>query len=131
METGIVSLLLAAAVGIGAGILYDGLRPVRRAVVPLAAALLDGVFCALAACALFFLTMSSKSGALGLWEMSAAAAAVLLYFHSFSRFFSSFFAAAFDKQLAAARKAKNAVKKSIASIKKFFQKTRECFIMKR
>lgn len=69
-------LLLAAGLGVGLGLLYDLLRPLRRRT---GDALWDLLFCAAAALGGFCFAMRSDSGRLGSGELAAALAAFWLY----------------------------------------------------
>ena len=124
-------LAFSFALGILVGVLYDALRPMRRASKTLAAALLDIVFCALTAGGFFCLAMSSRSGMLGLWELAAAAVGLLLYTHYLSAQVYRFFARGLDMLRALGKKFHKRVKKTVLSSKKYFIKMRECFIIRR
>ena len=81
------ALLLAALLGFGAGLLYDLLRPPRRALPRLWAALVDlfyglGVFTGL-----FLFAKSAGDGRLGLSELSAALLGFLAWLHLLSPVF--------------------------------------------
>ncbi len=73
------ALLLAAAIGIGAGLLYDLLRPPRWRNRGLAAFLLDALFCLILGAALFLFAMSFGDGRLGLGALAAAWTGFLAY----------------------------------------------------
>ena len=91
MESGIVpqaaALLLAALLGLGAGLLYDLLRPPRRAMRRAWAALTDLLYASCVGIGLFLFAMSAGEGRLGLWELGAALAGFLVYLHLLSPFF--------------------------------------------
>ena len=72
-----VSLLLALTAGVGLGILYDLLRPLRRRCGDM---LWDLLFCAAAAFLCFCLAMRSGSAALGTGELAASLLGLLGYF---------------------------------------------------
>ncbi len=84
METNLLdqalSLLCFALLGLGLGLLYDLLRPLRYA--GKHAFLWDGSFCAAAAAGIFFLSMGS--GRLGLWDITAALLSFCLYINLLS-----------------------------------------------
>ena len=121
---------LSLTLGLLVGVLYDALRPLRRASKPLPALLLDVLFCALAAGGLFCLAMSADSGMLGLWELAAAAVGLLLYTQYLSAPVYRFFARVLDILSAAMKNFRKLIKKTAVSTKKFFIKMRECFIIK-
>lgn len=88
METSLarqgLSLLTALAMGMGLGLLYDLLRPPRRRLRPVPAALLDGLFALASGAAVFVFAMGAGEGRLGLWELTAALLGALLYLHALS-----------------------------------------------
>lgn len=73
------ALLLAAAIGLGAGLLYDLLRPPRWQRRGLAAFLLDALFCLILGAALFLFAMSFGEGRLGLGALAVAWTGFLAY----------------------------------------------------
>ena len=75
------SLLLACGFGLGLGLLYDMLRPIRRRG---GDTLWDGLFCLCAAGAAFFLAMRAESGVLGTGELLMSLLGLLAYFHFLS-----------------------------------------------
>lgn len=123
-------ILLAHLGGWLLGLLYDLLRPPRRRLRPLPAAMLDIVYCAAAFSAVFIFAMSAGSGRVGTWELFAALLGFLAYMHSLSRIFAPWL----DKICAAAWRAvgrgKNLSKKVWKIAKRYFQKSKECFIIK-
>ena len=60
-------LLLALLLGLGTGLLYDLLRPLRRAAGIAAAAGLDALFCLLTGTGIFLFAMGAGDGKLGQW----------------------------------------------------------------
>lgn len=76
-----LSLLLAFALGLGLGLLYDLFRPVRRRG---GDALWDGLFCLCAACLAFLSAMRAESGVLGTGKLLLSLLGMLSYFHFFS-----------------------------------------------
>ena len=76
-------LLPALLLGIGLGLLYDLLRPLRRRV-ERAAAWTDALFALFAGAAAFALAMCAPDGRLGLWSLTAALLAFLLQLHLLS-----------------------------------------------
>ncbi len=77
----LLELLLAFVLGLGVGLLYELLRPLRCRGGALAAALLDLLFCLLSGLGAFCYAMSAGSGRLGLWELSAMLLGFLLHLH--------------------------------------------------
>ncbi len=75
-----LSLLCFALLGLGLGLLYDMLRPMRYA--GGRACIWDGLFCAVAAAGLFVLSMGS--GRLGQWDMAAALLMFCVYINLLS-----------------------------------------------
>lgn len=78
------ALLLAALLGALAGLLYDLLRPPRRALRQPWAALTDLLYALAVGAGLFFFAMSAGDGRLGLWELAAALLGFLLYLRRLS-----------------------------------------------
>lgn len=78
------ALGLAAAIGLGAGLLYDLLRPARWQRRGLAAFLFDALFCLSLGAALFVFAMSLGDGRLGLGALAAAWTGFLVYQHRIS-----------------------------------------------
>ena len=76
-----LSLLLAFALGLGLGFLYDLFRPIRRRGRD---ALWDGLFCLCAACLAFLFAMRAENGVLGTGELLFSLLGMLSYFHFFS-----------------------------------------------
>ena len=75
------SLLLACGFGLGLGLLYDMLRPIRRRG---GDTIWDALFCLSAAGAAFFLAMRAESGVLGTGELLMSLLGLLAYFHFLS-----------------------------------------------
>ncbi len=124
-------LLLALLLGAGTGLLYDVLRPIRRASGKVAAAILDALFCLLAGTGLFLFAMGAGDGRLGQWELCAALLGFLAYLHFLSRFILpvlEFAAGTAASELALCKKS---LKKFLHFTKFIFQKLHECFIIKR
>ena len=78
-------LLLALALGVVLGLLYDLLRPLRRRA-GRGSPLLDLLFALLAGLGAFCCAMSADSGSLGIWELAAALLGFLLWQNFLSRF---------------------------------------------
>lgn len=79
-----IRLLLALLLGLGTGLLYDLLRPLRRAAGMIAAAGLDALFCLLTGAGIFLFAMSAGDGKLGQWELCAALLGFLAWLHLLS-----------------------------------------------
>lgn len=77
-------LLLALLLGLGTGLLYDLLRPLRRAAGMVAAALLDALFCLLTGAGVFLFAMSAGDGKLGQWELCASLLGFLAWLYLIS-----------------------------------------------
>ena len=77
------ALLPALLLGIGLGLVYDLLRPLRRRAA-WAAAWTDALFVLLAGVAAFALAMCAPDGRLGLWVLTAALLGFLLQLHLLS-----------------------------------------------
>ena len=74
-----LALLAAALIGLGAGLLYDLLRPPRWRLRAAAAFVLDALYCLVLGAALFLFAMSWGEGRLGLGTLTAAWAGFLAY----------------------------------------------------
>ncbi len=79
-------LLMALLLGLGTGLLYDLLRPLRRAAGTVAAAGLDALFCLLTGAGIFLFAMGAGEGKLGQWELCAALLGFLTWLHLLSPF---------------------------------------------
>ena len=77
------ALGLAFCLGLASGLLYDLLRPPRRAL-GRAGALLDALYCLAVGAGLFVFAMSAGDGRLGQWELAAALLGFLAYLHVLS-----------------------------------------------
>ena len=73
------ALGLAVLIGIGAGLLYDLLRPPRWRLRAAAAFALDALYCLILGAALFVFAMSRGDGQLGLGALAAAWTGFLAY----------------------------------------------------
>lgn len=80
IEKQALSLLCFACIGLGTGLLYDMIRPMRYR--SKAEFLWDGLFCFLSAGLCFVL--SSAFGSMGLWDMAAACGGFCLYINYLS-----------------------------------------------
>ena len=112
------------------GLLYDLLRPPRRRMGKGFAALLDILFCAAAGSAAFLFAMSAGNGRLGCWELLAALCGFLLYQYTLSRVFEPVVDKIFGFFCRIARRGKSFTKKVCKTAKFYFQKSKECFIIK-
>lgn len=124
-------LLLALLLGVGTGLLYDVLRPMRRAAGKVAAALLDALFCLLTGTGLFVFAMDAGDGRLGQWELCAALLGFLSYLHLFSPFILPVFEKAAAFLASGLALCKKSLKNFLHFAKFFFQKLHQCFIIKK
>jgi len=115
------SLLLGALLGLG----YDLLRPPRRNGGRVLGALLDLLFCLFAGAVCFVEAMSSRSGRLGLWELSASLLGFLLYLYLLSPFFLPVFSSVYGLLCKIIGWFKIFFAKSHFFAKKYFQKVRK------
>lgn len=127
----LLQLLGALVMGFALGALYDLLRPPRRRIGRLCAALLDLLFALLAGAATFLYAMGALDGRLGLWELTASALGFLLYMPLLSPLFYPLFSACFAFLCRMIGSCKILCAKVPISAKKNFQKVRKCFIVKR
>ena len=79
-----LALLAAACLGLGAGLLYDLLRPPRWQLRAAAAFALDAIYCLLLGAALFLFAMSFGEGRLGIGALAAAWTGFLVYHRTLS-----------------------------------------------
>lgn len=131
LDKQLLALGLALLLGILTGICYDFFRPLRRHSGKVWAAVEDALFCLIAGCGLFLFAMGADNGRMGLWELSMVLIGFLLYMHTLSTPILAFFTAFFRYIKKAADFCKKILKKIAVSAKKFFQKVRECFIIKK
>ena len=118
-------LTLSLLMGAGLGILYDMLRPPRRKMKKISAALVDALYCFLAGFAIFCFAMGADKGRLGTWELLAALAGFLVYMHTLSEYFLCFFSKVLDRLCMVVMSMKKIIKKSLNLLKLYFQKLRE------
>ncbi len=111
------------------GLVYDMLRPVRRAAGRGGGAL-DVLFCAAGGALFFLLAMRTGSGRMGTWSLAAAAVGFCMYMHTLSALLLPAFTAVDTAAAGAARGCKKVIKKFCKYAKSIFQKSRECFIIK-
>ena len=79
-----LGLLLALALGVLTGLLYDLVRPFRRRGGAVLAVLMDLLFSLAAGTCAFIYAMGASSGRLGLWELFMTLMGFMLYMHFFS-----------------------------------------------
>ena len=121
----------ALVLGAALGLLYDLLRPPRRCLGRVPAALLDLLFALLAGAAVFLFTMGAAAGRLGLWEIIASALGFFLYLSVLSPLFYPLFSKLFGLLCRILGSCKNICVNFQISAKKNFQNVRKCFIVKR
>lgn len=126
-----LALALALLLGVLTGVCYDFFRPLRRRSGGVWAAVQDALFCLIAGGGLFVFAMGADNGRMGLWELTAVLIGFLLYMHTLSTPILAFFTAMFRYIKKGAGFCKKILKKIAFSAKKFFQKLRECFIIKK
>lgn len=111
------------------GLMYDMLRPIRRAAGRGGGAL-DVLFCALGGALFFALAMRTGSGRMGTWSLAAAAVGFCMYMQTLSALLLPVFAAIDAAAVRAWQGCKKVIKKFCKYAKSIFQKSRECFIIK-
>lgn len=111
------------------GLVYDILRPIRRAAGRGGGAL-DVLFCAAGGALFFLLAMRTGSGRMGTWSLTAAAVGFCMYMQTLSAVLLPAFTAVDTAAAGAARGCKKVIKKFCKYAKSIFQKSRECFIIK-
>ena len=116
-----LALLAAALLGLGAGLLYDLLRPPRWRLRAAAAFGLDALYCLILGAALFLFAMSWGEGWLGLGALAAAWAGFLAYHWLLSPLLLPFFVKLFQYMDIASRKSKEIYKKIQFFAKKYFK----------
>ena len=126
-----LALLAAACLGLGAGLLYDLLRPPRRYSGGMLAAALDLLYALAAGTAVFLHAMGAPSGRMGLWELTAALLGFLFYLHALSPALLPVLELPYRMMGNMMRLFKKIEKIFGKSAKKFFQNVREWIIIKR
>ncbi len=121
----LLQLFGALLLGLALGLIYDLLRPPRRRLGRLCAALLDMLFALCAGAAAFLYAMRALSGRLGLWELSASALGFLLYLHMLSPLFYPLFSGCFGFLCRIFGSYKKLCVKFRISAKKYFQNMRK------
>ncbi|MBQ6927088.1 MAG: hypothetical protein IJQ36_02115 [Oscillospiraceae bacterium] len=117
-----LSLLLGAALGVGLGLLYDLLRPMRHR---FWAAFWDLLFCLCAAAAAFLFAMRAENGVLGTGELLLCLAGLLLYLRLLSPLLLPWWEKRVTKIGVILQKAQANAKKVPEIAKKLFQNRRE------
>lgn len=118
-------LLAALLLGALLGLCYDLLRPPRRRAGVAVQLLLDLLYSAFAAFALFCFAMSAPDGLLGLWELAAAALGFGLYMALLSPLLLPVFQLALEAFLDVLAAAKKCLKKLELFAKKCFPNLKE------
>ena len=135
METSLraqaLSLLPALLLGMGLVLLYDLLRPPRRRMGRLPAALLDLLFALFAGAAAFLNALASSGGRLGLWELSCSLAGFLFYLHALSPLLLPALELPYRLISSTIQLFKNLEKKMGKTAKKIFSIWKDWIIMKR
>ena len=124
------AIFLAHVGGWLLGLVYDMLRPLRRRAKHAWTAVLDVGFCIIAGGTAFVFAMGAGNGRLGTWELTAALAGFLLYLHTLSRFLEPILDKICSGVWRFACRGKNLTKKVWKYAKRYFQKSKECFIIK-
>ena len=125
MREQLLRLLQALLLGALLGLSYDLLRPPRRRAGLPGQVLLDLLYSALSACALFCFAMRAPDGLLGLWELAAAAVGFGLYMALLSPLLLPALQHALDAWLALLKAAKKWLKKMVLFAKKCFPNLKE------
>ena len=116
-----LALLAAACLGLGAGLLYDLLRPPRWRLRAAAAFALDALYCLLLGAALFLFAMSFGEGRLGIGALAAAWTGFLAYHWLLSPLLLPIFVKLFQYLDISRGKIKNFYIKMQFSAKKYFK----------
>ena len=115
--------------GVLLGLVYDMLRPIRRAAGRGGGAL-DVLFCAAGGALFFLLAMRSESGRMGTWSLAAAAVGFCMYMHTLSAVLLPVFAAVDAAAVRAAQGCKKVIKKFCKYAKKYLSKIARMFYYK-
>ena len=116
-----LALLAAAVLGLGAGLLYDLLRPPRWRLRAAAAFVLDALYCLSLGAALFLFAMSWGEGRLGIGALAAAWGGFLAYHWTLSPLLLPFFSKVFQYLDGTRRKLEKILIKIQFSAKKYFK----------
>ena len=125
LQEQLLSLLRAWALGLGLGLGYDLLRPLRRRGGGPLGALTDLLFSLAAALACFLNAMSGGTGRFGLWELAASVLGFLLYLHLLSPMILPLFTACLDSIFGMIAWCKKISVNCQNSAKKIFQNVRK------
>ncbi len=127
----LLPLAASLLLGMGLGLLYDLLRPPRRAAGALTGALLDLAFSAFALAACFLGAMGAAEGRLGLWELIADLLGFLFYLFVLSPVILPLFQEAYRVIQNTIRLLKKLNENGRKTVKKYFPKWKDWIIMKR
>jgi len=116
-----LALLAAACLGLGAGLLYDLLRPPRWRLRAAAVFALDALYCLLLGAALFLFAMSFGEGRLGIGALAAAWTGFLVYHRTLSPLLLPLFSKVFQYLDETREKLKNFLIKIQFFAKKYFK----------
>ena len=128
---GLLPLAFSLLLGMGLGLLYDLLRPPRRAAGSLGGMLLDLAFAAAALAAVFLGALGASRGRLGLWELTADLLGFLFYLHVLSPVILPLAARAYRVIQKTIRLLKKLVENLGKTAKKYFPKLKDWIIMGR
>lgn len=124
----IIDALLSLALGALLGLVYDLLRPPRRAMRALGI-LADLAFCLLAALGAFSLAMADADGRFGLWAVAAGFAGFLLWLALVSPLFAPLAQKSWTRVAHLARICEKIAKKTAKSANSLYAKLKSCFII--
>lgn len=127
----LLPLAASLLLGMGLGLLYDMLRPPRRAAKALGGALLDLAFALFALTAVFLGTMGAAGGRLGLWELTANLLGFLFYLYVLSPVILPLSENAYRVMQNTIRSLKKLLVNLEKTAKKYFPKLKDWIIMKR
>lgn len=127
----LLPLAASLLLGMGLGLLYDMLRPPRRAAKALGGALLDLAFALFALTAVFLGTMGAAEGRLGLWELTADLLGFLFYLYVLSPVILPLSENAYRVMQNTIRSLKKLLVNLEKTAKKYFPKLKDWIIMRR
>lgn len=116
-----LALLAVACLGLGAGLLYDLLRPPRWRLRAAAAFVLDALYCLVLGAALFLFAMSFGEGRIGIGALAAAWTGFLVYHRTLSPLLLPLFSKVFQYLDETREKLKNFLIKIQFFAKKYFK----------
>ena len=125
----LIDALYALALGLVLGLVYDLLRPPRRAM-RFCGLLLDGAFCALAAFGAFSLAMADEGGRFGLWAVAAGFSGFFLWLALVSPLFAPVAERSWTTVYNFIKKVLEFVGKSLKSANYMLAKLKKCYIIK-